>query len=289
MATFDCNTNTRQLSQLVDLLESDSSIVLTGVDAVVETVNSIADELNPIDVVEDAIGNVDNNVDSVIIDYTRRANNSGRALEKFDQDFEDFQTILKECMQTKSLDFVKRLSLGIPLPKLIDPTDLINIGSSQLREAIGNIIEFPLPYLSSIKDTILDEFSAGINGLAGGIYEFYTANDLDDVEQFLKENIGAVAKEIDMLVNCAIKMQCLTDDVLRDIERYERAMTQLPMDPTFQLNTTEDFVRTPDYNLDSNDVLSQTIATPIQIQNMNNSKTSYTKAMKLARSVTSKF
>jgi hypothetical protein len=289
MATFiNCSSTQNDLSTVLDILENNSDLLLTGVDAVVDVLNDfVADEvMSSTSEIDDAIRSVDDGIISIIPDYTDRFNNTAEALNRYDEDFAAFKQLLKECPQAQLPEFLKTLDLGFDLPDLPD-IDLPFFDSSQIREALRDITEFPLTYLNSVKGDILAVTKGGINDLAGGVKEFLTSTGLDDIEDLIPDKITDVAQRAEYLLNCAQKIKC--SSLVQNIERYESIMSPLPLDPPFQLTTFDKVAQVPRYGLNTPGILATSTAGPQQITNVENAKVSYTNAMTYARTITSKF
>lgn len=285
---FFCDANNSKLSQLISILDNNGNIILGQQNTAISTIDDLVNGsgLSSTNDVNNAIQSVENGIIGIIPDYTNRLNNTGSALDKFDEDFEEFKKTLEECQASKAKDFLQLLDLGIDFPDLPD-IDFPFFGSQEIREALRNITGFPLRYLSSIKENILQSVIEGIKDLSGRLSEFDIGNDFDLLDQDITKNILNIAKEIEYIYNCARKLAC--SDIVNTISDYENIMNSLPLDPVFNFNNTDKLIPLPNYKLNTDTVLNNTIANSTQIQNIKNTKESFTKSMDYARFLTSKF
>jgi hypothetical protein len=288
MPFINCSKTGNDLSTVLDILENNSDLLLTGVDAVVDVLDDfVTDELmSSTQEVENAIKAVDDGIFDIIPDYTNRLNNSGAALERYDDDFREFKELLKNCPQAKLRQFMGNLELGIDFPDLPD-IDFPFFEYSAVRQALRDITEFPLSYLTSVKQEILNNTLGGIGDLAGGLKEFITGAGLDDLEALMPSKILDIAQNAEYLINCAESIVC--SDLVQQVQRYESIMSPLPLDPPFQITTGTKLARIPRYKLDTPGILSTSKAGPGQVINLQNAKTSVTSAMNYTRTITSKF
>jgi hypothetical protein len=288
MPFINCQKTGNDLSTVLDILENNSDLLLTGVDGVVDVLDDfVTDELlSSTQNVDNAIRSVDDGIFDIIPDYTNRINNTGAALERYDDDLREFRELLKNCPQVKLRRFLGDLDLGIDFPDLPD-IDFPFFEYSAIREALRDVTEFPLSYLSTVKQEILENTLDGIGDLAGGLKEFITGAGLDDLEALIPSKILDIAQNAEYLINCAEGILC--SDLVQQIDRYESIMSPLPLDPPFQITTSTKLARIPRYKLDTPGILSTSKAGPGQITNLQNAKTSVTGAMDYARTITSKF
>jgi hypothetical protein len=287
MPFINCDKTGNDLSTVLDILENNSDLLLTTVDVVVDELDEFVEDglLNSTKDIEDAIKSVNSGIGDIIPDYTDRLNNTGEALRRYDQDFREFQELLKNCPQSRLRDFLVDLDSSTIFPDLND-NDFPFFGYSAYRELFRDIDGFPSSYLDSVRGEILNNTKDGIEFLAGGLKEFLTGRGLDDLESLIPSKIVDVAQRAEFLINCAQSIVC--SDLVQEIDRYESIMSPLPLDPPFQ-QTTSNLRRTPKYKLDTPGILSTSKAGPGQLVNLENAKASFTSAMDYTRTLTSKF
>jgi hypothetical protein len=287
MPFINCDKTGNDLTEVLDILENNSDLLLTGVDFVVDEINGYVDDgtLGLTQDVLDAITKVEDGIVGIIPDYTNRDNNIGDALERFDQDLAEFRELLKRCPQSKLREFLGDLALRLDLPD-IDDNEFPFFGYSATREALRDLGIFPERYLQSVRQDILNNTKGGINELAGGLKDFLVGQGLDDLESLIPSKILDAAQRAEFLINCANSLVC--SDLVQNIDRYNSIMMPLPLDPPFQ-TPSSNLARITKYKLDTPGILSTSNAGPGQITNLQNAKTSFTGAMDYARTLTSKF
>lgn len=288
MAFINCDTTGNELSEVLDILENNSDILLKKVDDIVEEIDGyVTDGLFGITKdVEEAAKNIEDTIEDIIPDYTNRSNNIGKALEKYDSDLEEFKKLLKNCPQVKLPQFIGKLELGIKLPDLPD-VDWIFFEYSGIRKSLLEMSRFPSAYLNSIRNDILSGVISEIHGISGGLKEFICATGLDDLNNLVPDKLLNLAQKAEALINCVEGIAC--SDLAQQIDRYHSIMLPLPLDPPYIISTDGKFKKMPLYSLDTSSILTNTVAGSGQIQNLITAKNSATKAMTYARNMTSKF
>jgi len=288
MPFINCDQTGNSLSSILNLLENNSNLLLTGVDSVVDTLDGFVTDkvMGSTQDIENSIKAVGDGIFDILPDYTNRLNNVGGALSRYDQDLAEFKKLLDNCPQVKLRSYFNSLNLNIKLPKLPD-LDRALFQYSAIRQGLRDLSQFPLTYLTEIKQAILDNALNGINGLAGGLKEFITASGLDDLEALIPSKILALAQHAEYLINCAQGIAC--SDLVKQIDRYDGIMSPLPLSPAFELITGKKITTLPKFVLDTSGILSTSKAGAGQITNLKNAKTSVTGAMDYARTLTSKF
>ncbi len=154
-----------------------------------------------------------------IPDYTEKLNNSGKSLDQFKEDTEEFQRLLEKCKSVLFPENLSGLGLDIDLPD-IPQIDFPNFDFSGISDSIENIVsqgKIVAQQLENLKNQMEDQLKLEIQGIANFLKEFELASKIDDVTDVLSEGLTPIVSQVKSYSSCAKMLGC--SDVIDKIDQ----------------------------------------------------------------------
>lgn len=289
MSFVVCKANEIVIDQLLSLLESSAARINRETTKIIKEIDDAVtlNLLGTVNEVNDAALAIADSIEGLIPDYTDKLKNTGAALLKYENDFNEFYNALKQCSSSQMKAFLRTLGLDVPIPNLPD-SQMVTLGFSLLRDSMRLINSFPIEYLRSQSDNIVFNLYADVLSTASNLKDYGIGIGLDQLEQLLPDQVIEVAKQVEAFLLC---VQSVCGDLSSYVIRYNNVMSSMPLTPAFNplTATPVKYRNTPNYKLDVQNILSQSISSSQQQNNITTAKNSVTGAMNYGRGMVAKY